>query len=514
MVDGGWLARLRFLRRHCRLDAPQEVKMRFKGTLLLLLICAGLGAFVYYYEIRGGEQREKAKQEEKQLWKLESNNIQQIDLIVPDQQVTAVRTGEKEWKLTAPRALEADSDELNRLASSAADMSRESVIEPNASDLSKFGLNPAEVTLHFKMKDGTERKIRFGQNNPTGSSTYAVLDGKNEVFLVPAYVASTFKKKLIDLRNRSILKFEQFETQTVDLQTQKGAVRLVKEGDRWWIQGKERWAADSSAVSGLLSALATTQVKDFLEEKAADSYGSLGFDKPLLDVKLTVGKDKGIKHLTIGMEKSKLTKTGESKPKPKPEKKDDTTATAASELYVARDESRTELFLVDKEFVDKIAKEPKDFRDKALASFQRWDIDVVFLKNSKGEFTFTKSGTSGDWVMGDAKKKTKWDGVSGILDAMEKPVKEFVENSGAASSYGLDKPEVRVILKQGANVKVDCVFGKETREGVYAQIKGESSIKIADKESIEKLNKGETDFLEAPPPATTEQSPQTPATKK
>ena len=111
------------------------------------------------------------------------------------------------------RALDADSDELNRLASSAADMSRESVIEPNASDLAKFGLNPAEATLSFKMKDGAERKIRFGQNNPTGSSTYAVLDGKNEVFLVPTYTASTFKKKLTDLRNRSILKFEQFETQ-------------------------------------------------------------------------------------------------------------------------------------------------------------------------------------------------------------------------------------------------------------------------------------------------------------
>jgi hypothetical protein len=484
--------------------------MRFKGTLVLLLVCAALGGFVYYYEIKGGEQREKAKQEEKQLWKLESNNVQQIDLILPDQHITAVRTGEKEWKLTAPRALDADSDELNRLASSVADMSRESVVEPNASDLAKFGLNPAEATLSFKMKDGTERKIRFGQNNPTGSSTYAALEGKSEVLLVPTHVASTFKKKLIDLRNRSVLKFEQFETQSVDLQTQKGVVRLVKEGDRWWIQGKERWAADSSAVNGLLSALATTQVKDFFDDNSG-SYPSLGLDKPLLDVKLTVGKDKGIKHLTVGLEKSKLTKAGKSKAEPKADKKDDTTP-AASELYVARDESRTELFFVDKEFVDKLVKEPKDFRDKALAAFQRWDIDVVFLKNSKGEFTFTKSGTSGDWVMGDAKKKTKWDGVSGILDAMEKPVKEFVENPGAPSIYGLDKPQVRVVLKQGANVKVDCVFGKEAKEGVYAQIRGESSIKIADKESLEKLNKGETDFLEPPPPATTEQTPQVPAT--
>ena len=203
------------------------------------------------------------------------------------------------------------------------------------------------------------------------------------------------------------------------------------------------------------------------------------------------------------LEKSKLAKAGQAKPKPPAAKKDDAAATTPSELYVARDESRTELFFVDKEFVDKLVKEPKDFRDKALAAFQRWDIDVVFLKNSKGEFTFTKTGSSGDWVLGDAKKKTKWDGVSGILDAMEKPVKDFVNNPGPPSTYGLDKPVARVILKQGATVKVDCVFGKEAKDGVYAQIKGESSVKIADKESLEKLNKGESDFLE-PPPATTQ----------
>ncbi|MCI0439470.1 MAG: hypothetical protein L0177_10095, partial [Chloroflexi bacterium] len=48
--------------------------------------------------------------------------------------------------------------------------------ESAASDLSGFGLNPAEVSLQFKTKDGKEYKIRFGSNNPTGSSTYAALE--------------------------------------------------------------------------------------------------------------------------------------------------------------------------------------------------------------------------------------------------------------------------------------------------------------------------------------------------
>lgn len=468
--------------------------MRFKGTIVLLIFCAGFGAYLYFYEIKGAEQREKAKQEENRLWKVESGDIQLIDLVFPDQQVTAVRTSDKDWKIVAPRELEADSEELNRMASSAADMSRESVLEPNAPDLARYGLNPAEVSLHFKMKDGKERKIRFGTTNPTGNSNYACLEGKNEVLLVANYVATTFKKKLEDLRNRSILRFDQFETQSLDLVSEKGSIQLFKENDQWFFQGKEKRAADSSGVSGILGSLSSSRVKEFLAE-SPDQFISLGFEKPLADVRLLVGKDRGIKHLTIGLPKSGLVRKGEKASK---EKK----AESEPAIYIAKDESRKEFFFVEKELVDKLLKTPDELRDKTFASFKRFDIDVVVLRNSKGSFTFVKDSSTSDWLLGDAKKKTKWDAVSGILDVIEKQVKSFIDKPAALGTYGLDSPSVRVVLKQGATFKVDAAFGKDTKEGVYAQVKGEASVKVLEKEVVEKLNKGESDFVE-PPPAPT-----------
>jgi hypothetical protein len=477
--------------------------MRFRGTIALLLLCAAAAGYVYFYEIKGGEKREKAKQEENRLWKVDSGSIQQINLITPDQQVTAVRSGEKEWKLTAPRALDADSDELNRIASSAAEINRESVVESNVSDLARFGLNPAQVSLQFKTKDGKEYKIRFGNNNPTNSSTYGVLEGKNEVFMVGSYVAGTFRKKLEELRNHSVLGFEQNDTQTLDLKSEKGDVDLVKEGDRWWIQGKERWAADSSSVSGILSALSSGRVKEFFDESPED-YATLGFEKPAADVKVTIGKNKAIKHLTVGLEKSKLQKKGEKKAKAEAAKKDekkDAASPATPELYIARDESRPELFFVEKDLVDKLLKTPKDLRDKALAAFQRWDIDSIVLTNASGTLNFSKAEGGGDWVLGDAKKKCKWDGVNGILDALEKPVKDFLDNPAALSSYGLDKPSIRVVLKQGATVKLECALGKTGKDGVYAQMRGEPFVKVVDSEILAKLGRKESDFLEPPAPA-------------
>ena len=208
------------------------------------------------------------------------------------------------------------------MAGSAADISRGDVVEENAANLAPFGLDPAQITLSVKTKDGKVREIRFGTNNPTGSSTYAALQGNNQVFLVSSSVAGAFNKKLDDLRDHAILNFEQSDTQSLELQESKGKIKLAKEGDRWWLQGKERKAADSSAVNSLLSELSTGRIKEFFDGNP-DDYTTLGFDKPLLDVRLTVGKDKAIKHLVVGLEKSKLIKKGQPKPKPAEEEGDE-----------------------------------------------------------------------------------------------------------------------------------------------------------------------------------------------
>ncbi len=475
--------------------------MRFRGTLILLVVCIAFGVFLYFYEIKGGEQRTKAKEAENVVWKVPVEDVQQVDIVTPSQHITAVRTGDRQWKITAPRSLDADSDAWNSIASSASDISRTDVVEANAAYLAPFGLKPPQTTISIKTKDGKVREILLGANNPTGNSTYAVLKGKNEVFFVSSSVSSAFDKKLDDLRNHAILGFEQSEAQSLDLKNAKGATDLIKENDRWWNNGPEKWAADTSSVNGLLGDLSSGRLKEYFDGNP-DEYVSLGFDKPLVDVRLTVGKDKAIKHLAIGLEKSKLVKKGEKKAA-EPKK----TEAAPADLYLARDDSRPELFFVDKEFVDKFLKAPGDFRDKMLAIFQRWDIDSITLTNSKGTVNFTKT-QAGDWQVGPAKKKAKWDAVNEIFDALEKPVKAFVDAPGPLSKYGLDKPVAQIICRQAGAVKVDCIFGKEDKEGVYAQIKGETLVKIADKESLDKLNKGESDFLEPPPP------PPAPATTK
>ena len=465
--------------------------MRFKGTLVLLIVVLGLGGFIYFHEIKGGAQREKAKESESLLWKIEDRSIRQIELSSPGQHVAAVRKNENEWVLTAPQTLDADSEELDRLTRSVVTLRRENIVDENAADLAKFGLNPAQTSLKFKTKDGKDFGIDFGSTNPTGAFAYASFPGQKVVFLVSSSAANSFSKKVDDLRNRSILSFEQPEVQSLSLNNPKGAFELIKDkDDRWWFNGIEKRAADGPGVRGILSALSTGKIKEFFNENTGD-YATLGLDKPFIDVSLTYGKNKAIKHFIIGLEKSRLKKKGAT-----PAAGEGKAAEQTSSLvYLAKDASRPDLFFVEKELVDKLLKSPNDVRDKTLASIQRWDVDAIELTNPKGSFSFVK--LNGEWFLGAAKKKAKWDAVNGILDAMEKPVKEWIDKPASLKEYGLDKPEIHAVLKQGGRILADCVLGKSSKNGIYAQARGDSSVKIADPEGLNILDQGEPDFIEA-----------------
>jgi hypothetical protein len=451
-------------------------------------VCLALGGYLYFYEIKGGEKREKAKQEENQIWKLDGKNIQEIDLVSHSQHITAVRKGDKEWVLTAPQQWDADSDELNRLVNSASNLRREEALDIESADLSKFGLSPVQSSLKLKTKDGKEYAIDFGNNNPGGTFTYARLSNQKAISLVASSTASAFNKKSEDLRNHSVLSFEQPEAQTLSIKSPKGNVDLIKDAsDRWWLAGTEKRAADSPEIKGILNALSMGKIKEFFNDNDGDSI-STGFDKPFIDVKLTYGKNKAIKHLIIGSEKSKLQKRGKQESK--------APGQFSPEMYLAKDESRPDLFFVEKDFVDKLLKSPNDVRDKALTAFQRWEIDSIMLTNTRGSFSFTKSG--GEWFL-STRKKAKWDAVNGILDAMEKPVKEWIDKPAPLGTYGLDKPLIQVVLKQGGNVIVHCSFGKSAKNGgIYSLVNGDPSVKVADPDGIGIVDRAEPDFVEAP----------------
>src|SRR5687767_5835178 len=109
--------------------------MKFKGTTVLLVLFIVLGAYVYFAEYRGRESREQAAETARKAIQVEPKDITQLTLIYQGMTVTADRKGERAWVLTAPEAVDADSEQLETLASDIARIERESVVTADAADL-------------------------------------------------------------------------------------------------------------------------------------------------------------------------------------------------------------------------------------------------------------------------------------------------------------------------------------------------------------------------------------------
>jgi len=464
--------------------------MRFKGTFVLLIIAILFGGYIYFYEYKGSEKREAAKQIENRVWQFNTEDIVRAELTSKDDLMVAERGDDGRWKITAPREWAADNAQLDRLASYASRLDREGVVEQDATDLAQFGLSPARLELRLTSRDGREFGIAFGDSNPSGSNTYSALIGEKEVFLISANAAMSFESVADDFRDRNVLSFERARIEGVILRNSKGVVELEKDGDeRWWFRGAEKREAGGPAVREMLNALQLGKIPEFFNENAED-YLNASLDKPAIDVTLTFGAGKDMKRLVIGTEKSKLrTKS----PKAATEDTAD-----FEEIFLAWDDSRNELFFVEKDLVDKLSRSAGDLRDKALVPFQRWDVDAIIIKNAHGEFQFVK--TDGDWFIdGPSKKNANWSEINGILDVLEKPVVEWIDHPASLSNYGVETPTIRVVIKKGDVVIAECAFGRQAENGIYAKVGGDSSIKVADPEGLEVLNRPEAEYLETGP---------------
>ena len=67
----------------------------------------------------------------------------------------AVRKGEKDWEITNPAGLEADSDTWDQLASSFVEIQKDLVVNSQKTDLAPYGLDKPAVVVSAKLKNGT-----------------------------------------------------------------------------------------------------------------------------------------------------------------------------------------------------------------------------------------------------------------------------------------------------------------------------------------------------------------------
>ncbi len=447
--------------------------MRFKGTLILLVLFLGLGGYVYFTEYRGKEEKQKQEESKKKTFQVESKDITEISLTYPGSTISGVKKGEKQWEVTAPSGIEADPDEWEQLASSIPKIDREDTVAQNAQDLASFGLKEPAVKLDAKLKDGKTIEILFGAENPKKTFNYAKLGSSNDVFLTPSNWARTFTKSINDLRNKKVLEFEADDIDGLKIAEGPKELSAEKSGENWQLKKPIDTKADNGEISTFVTTVRFARAQTFpgppVDLKAA------GLDMPALRIALHDAKAKTDRVLLVGKSSEK-------------------------DRYYAKDASRDPIFIIDKEIFEKSRRPVFDWRDKTITRLDRDKIDKVEIQRGSDTLTLLKAGS--DWKLPDG-KKLQWDKISSMLNMLDfEKAKDIVDMPKPAASYGLDKPKLEVAIHQGSGDPVRIAFGTDSKmpEGIYLKASDSPAVKVVSKDVFDKFNVKADELAEAAPP--------------
>lgn len=337
-----------------------------KKNLLLLLVLAGLGAFVYFYEIKGGEERKEAEALEESLLRVEDSDISGIEVRRPESPTIDLDRSGDRWRLTGPVQSSVDRFVVDALVRDLTSAKRIRALEDVEGKLEEFGLSEPRMTLAVEAGD-RELVVNLGDEDYTGSQIYAQLEGEDKVFITSKSVFTSADKPVKDWRSKTVLDYNQEDVQVVELERPEGSLRLEKTEGRWRITEPIEDLGDESVISSLLSTVKYARIEDFVVEEAEEEdLAEHGLNSPTYELKVKLAGGDQWQTLQLGE------KTGEQ--------------------YYARDPSRRNIFTVRASLTDNLDKPVDDFRDKKIIDVKQADLDRVVVQRGDNVIEIRREG--------------------------------------------------------------------------------------------------------------------------
>ena len=455
--------------------------MKFRNTLILLIIVLVLLAFVYIFEIR---KPEESNGEDKSLGKLLSlvkEDVNKVELAYSDpnyERIVCSKDDAGEWQIEQPLKAKADQKLMDRLISGTMDKNIQQTLK-EAEDISEYGLDNPRVTATFHLQDGTFRTIMLGDTVPTGNYTYIKQKSVPDISLVPASIADDLTKFASDLRDRTVIALDKSAIRKIQLKyADRGNIVCQKTETEWNLLEPIVAKGEKGAIEKIISDLTDLKVDRFTTEEAED-VSIYGLSQPQIEAIVSL-EDGTEKSLLIGREEN-------------------------GAVYVKRALDKA-IYSVNAEIIDKLKKEAVDLRDRTVVAFDRDLVEKLELKSSGRSVVMekkqeeSKAGfikpeefweiTKPDVVKAD---KSTVDEILKELDELK--VDEFASDDPEdLGIYGLIQPQIQVVISAKGSEPETLLVGKKTGESVYVKTASEQPVYLVDAGIVDDLGKGMLDL--------------------
>jgi hypothetical protein len=438
--------------------------MRLRGLMIATLVMVAL--FVGWYFSNKQKSAEAAKPPSDaapKILALSENDISKVALKKKGSAETVLeRNNANKWQLTAPNRFLADQDTAGQLANSASSVTSDRVVEDKATDLSGYGLQSPTLEVDVTTKTGKTSKLKIGDDTPTNSGSYAMLEGDPRLFTVASYVKSGLDKSVNDLRDKRLLTFDQDKLSRVELIAKKQDVEFGRDKDQWQIVKPKPLRADGLQVEELIRKLKDAKmdlgVSDEFAKKAASAFAS---GTPLANVKTTDAS---------GTQQLEVRKS-----------KDD---------YYAKSSAVDGVHKVTSDLGTGLDKGLDDFRNKKLFDFGFTDPNKIEMHDNGKTYTFQKTGE--DWISNG--KKLDSTSVQSLLDKLRDfSAGKFIDSA----TFGTASTDLTVTSNDSK--RVEKVLISKQGSDYVAKRENEPSLYGLDAKTVEELSKAASDVKEAQP---------------
>ncbi len=444
--------------------------MIWRNLGIVAVLFAGLGAFVYFYEIEGGKRREEAAEEAKKLFQFDKEEVKSISLTRSDGSIILEKENGS-WKLVAPIEAKADEAAVDGLASELSSTLLERSLESSPVDWKDYGLENPNLKITVDLKDGRRLNLELGDKDFNQASVFGRVPHLAKVLVLPALLYTAVDKELLDFRDKSVLDFDREQVREVRIRARRKTYRLQKEGEDWSIREPIQARADRSEIRSLLSDLEFARVEEFVE-RGAGRLKTYGLNEPSSRVDLFLGDSRARKTLLVGKQ-------------------------VGAQFY-AKDDSGEDVFRIKEDLVDKLELDLSKLRDRKMARFERDEVKRVEVKLPDREFEFARNSED-QWRLrtpaGHGEKSVLEYKLFWPLEDLEG--KEIVDRANLDDpKYGFSEPSAEVkVVKQDDEV-IEVVLGKTEGEVVFGKAAADPTLYKVDKKVLEDLNFRVEDILE------------------
>ena len=311
------------------------------STLILVVVLAGLGAYIYFVDSkRPAAGIDGSSETKEKVFTVDADKINELR-ITSGGETALLRKSDAGWKMIEPTQIDADPPEVIGVATALTNIDIVRVVDENATNLEQFGLAKPATMVEFKADGGASGTLKLGNKNATQGEIYAVKNDEKRVFLIASFQETSFNRKPFDLRDKKILKFDRDKADSLVLAKGANTIEMSRSGSEWRVVKPVPSRSDYSAIEGFMSRLGTANMSKLVEENPKD-LKAYGLDKPTMTVTIGAGSAKTV--LEVGK-------------------------TENGDLY-ARDASRPMVFTVDSTLAGDLNKEFDEYRKKELFEFR------------------------------------------------------------------------------------------------------------------------------------------------